>query len=95
MAKHPSYLRPIEGGLDTGAPGVDALLGALIARYRPERDLDQAQLAQRLGLTVAQLAAYEAGTARLPASVLHALAQSAGRARATSVFSVGQAVPHP
>ncbi|MDB5439071.1 MAG: hypothetical protein JWM33_1498 [Caulobacteraceae bacterium] len=74
----PPYLRPIEGGHGADTPGVDVLLGELITRYRTDRALEPAQLAQRLGLTVAQLEAYEAGTARLPASVLHALAEALG-----------------
>ena len=95
MAKHPSYLRPIRGKLlDTGAP-------AWTPSGRPRSPASARnatwtrELAQRLGLTVTQLAAYETGAARLPASVLHALARSPRRPGGGGVFGRQARFPTP
>ncbi|MEQ1607421.1 MAG: helix-turn-helix transcriptional regulator [Hyphomonadaceae bacterium] len=54
---------------------IDHLIGAMVAACRSESGLTQKQLAARTGISLANLKQHEAGTERIPASALLAIAQ--------------------
>ncbi|MEM5299647.1 helix-turn-helix domain-containing protein [Burkholderia sp. JPY481] len=51
-------------------------LGERMARFRKERSITQAQIAQTLGLTQQTYQSYEVGRRRLPVSLLPAIARA-------------------
>jgi len=61
------------------AQDIDELLeqlGARIARYRKERGLSQAELAERMGVSQNLISAYEVGKVRIGADTIVALART-------------------